>query len=96
MKQPWALFSLRDEQRDALAMCMRYIDESDPKAQGGVALVCMPTGTGKTAVIAILSHCLPNCRDVLVLTPWLALRDQLEAILRTRPGARSKPHAQAR
>ena len=37
----------------------------------------MPTGSGKTAVIATLARCLPEIGCVLVLAPRAALRDQL-------------------
>ena len=40
-------------------------------------LVYMPTGTGKTAVIAALSQCIPEVLSVLVLSPRIALRNQL-------------------
>ena len=43
------------------------------------ALVRMPTGTGKTGVIAVVSHMLTAGRDAIVVTPWDALADQLVA-----------------
>lgn len=42
----------------------------------------MPTGSGKTAVIAALAHQAPFT-DVLLLSPWSALREQLADELRT-------------
>jgi superfamily II DNA or RNA helicase len=44
----------------------------------------MPTGTGKTGVIATAARCLPNIQNVLILTPWAALRKQLERDLNNR------------
>jgi len=43
----------------------------------GSGLVHMPTGTGKTAVIAALSQCIPEVNSVLVLCPRIILRNQL-------------------
>src|SRR5260370_29628164 len=43
----------------------------------GAALVCHPTGTGKTAVIAGLAHACPEIGNVLILTTREAVRDQL-------------------
>jgi hypothetical protein len=43
----------------------------------GAALVCHPTGTGKTAVIAGLAHGAPEIGNVLILTTREAVRDQL-------------------
>jgi len=37
----------------------------------------MPTGTGKTGVIAFLARCAPEVNSVLILTPRIALRHQL-------------------
>lgn len=62
-------------------------------------LVYMPTGTGKTAVIAALSQCVPEVLSVLVLSPRIALRDQLFRELKNGifkklslpPGAKLKP-----
>ncbi len=46
------------------------------------ALVKMPTGTGKSAVISVLCRCLPTIRRALVLTPREALTDQLYRYVR--------------
>ncbi|HSS48990.1 MAG TPA: DEAD/DEAH box helicase family protein, partial [Thermoanaerobaculia bacterium] len=43
------------------------------------ALIRMPTGTGKSGVIAILTRCFEDTRSSLVLTPFKALREQLAA-----------------
>jgi superfamily II DNA or RNA helicase len=43
----------------------------------GAFLVCHPTGTGKTAIIAGLSQASPEIGNVLVLTTREAIRDQL-------------------
>ena len=50
---------------------------AESKGPLGAALVCHPTGTGKTAVIAGLSQCAPEIGNVLVLTTRDPIRDQL-------------------
>lgn len=40
-------------------------------------LIRMPTGTGKSGVIGYFASCLSKYRNVLILTPWKNLRDQL-------------------
>lgn len=57
---------------------MRYIAAFDRK-RPRAALVHMPTGSGKTAVIASLARCLQTHGPVLVLTPRVGLRRQLAA-----------------
>jgi len=46
-------------------------------AKGPSALVRMPTGTGKSGVIAVSAQELVSAEDVLLLTPWDALVEQL-------------------
>src|SRR4029077_4869877 len=41
------------------------------------ALLKLPTGTGKSGIIAIVSRCLSNVRRTLLLTPRKALSEQL-------------------
>ncbi|WP_417566614.1 DEAD/DEAH box helicase [Marinobacter sp.] len=48
------------------------------------ALLKLPTGTGKSGIVAVLSRCLPNVRRVLVLTPRTALTEQLISDIRYR------------
>ena len=47
--------------------------------KGPSALVRMPTGTGKSGVIAVAAQHLVTSGDVLLLTPWDALVRQLQA-----------------
>lgn len=75
--------SFRERQRTAIAMARRYRravqagkDAGEAQVRGA-ALVCHPTGTGKTAVIAGLAHCAPEIGSVLILTTREAIRDQL-------------------
>jgi superfamily II DNA or RNA helicase len=51
---------------------------------GTSALVRMPTGTGKSGVIAVAAHNLVETGDVLLLTPWDALVTQLADDVRRR------------
>ena len=48
------------------------------------ALLKLPTGTGKSGVIAVLARCLPAIHKVLILTPRTALTDQLLRDIRYR------------
>ena len=67
------------------------------KARSGTsALVRMPTGTGKSGVIAVAAHLLVGTGDVLLLTPWDALVRQLADDVRSRFWARigAEPPAQ--
>jgi len=57
-------------------MIERFIRVRDGAA-GPSALVRMPTGTGKSGVIAICAQDLVGTGDVLLLTPWDALVEQL-------------------
>ncbi|MCB8045186.1 DEAD/DEAH box helicase family protein [Microbacterium oxydans] len=69
------MLPLWPHQRRAVATFERYLNDS---AATGSALVSMPTGTGKTAVIAdIVSRVGTLTRDVIVLTPWKPLSRQL-------------------
>jgi superfamily II DNA or RNA helicase len=54
----------------------RYIDKFDA-SRPRAALVHMPTGSGKTAVIASLARCFDRRGPVVVVTPRVGLRDQL-------------------
>ncbi len=68
--------ALWGHQRRALNTLARYVgafDSNHPRA----ALVHMPTGSGKTAVIATLARCTHRRGAVLVVTPRVGLRDQL-------------------
>lgn len=70
----------RDYQAAAIAMAREYrrnVYTSGARDDAGAALVCHPTGTGKTAVIAGLAQCAPEIDSVLVLTTREAIRDQL-------------------
>ena len=74
--------SLWPHQLAALDLITRFIAARHGRA-GKAALVRMPTGTGKSGVIAVASQYLAQ-GDILVLTPWDALVDQLTRDIRTR------------
>lgn len=71
------LLSLWKHQREAVAVVLKYVEAFKKRKTGGAALVHMPTGTGKTGVIAALARCVPSIGCVLVVAPRVALRDQL-------------------
>lgn len=69
--------SLWPHQKEALAKMRQYISKFRKGEAVGSALIHMPTGSGKTGVIAALARCIPETKCVLVLTPRIALRQQL-------------------
>jgi superfamily II DNA or RNA helicase len=69
----WKVLSLWPNQQDAIATCQLYLS----KKAAGDALVHMPTGTGKTGVIAVLASEHSREGVVVVLSPSSALADQL-------------------
>jgi superfamily II DNA or RNA helicase len=68
---------LWESQRAAISRMREYILAYQRGKTKKSALVHMPTGGGKTGVIAILSRCAPEVNSALVLTPRVALRAQL-------------------
>jgi superfamily II DNA or RNA helicase len=75
--------ALRPYQRAAVDAMIRYIgafDRRHPRA----GLVHMPTGSGKTAVIASLARCFERSGPVLVIAPRIGLREQLARDIQTR------------
>lgn len=75
-------------QRAAIATVVAYLngDKAIPERpeQKEAALLKLPTGTGKSGIVAVLARCLPDVRRVLVLTPRTALTEQLMADIRFR------------
>lgn len=70
-------FELWPHQREALKTIEGYLSAYSKGKTDKSALVQMPTGSGKSGVIAIAARCLPDVGAVLVLTPRVSLRDQL-------------------
>jgi superfamily II DNA or RNA helicase len=62
---------LWEHQRDALDFAIKHLNAYDSPC-----LIRMPTGTGKTGVIACLTR-VANRASSLVLTPWAHLRNQI-------------------
>ncbi len=62
---------LWEHQRESLKFAISRLNESDSPC-----LIRMPTGTGKTGIIACLTR-LSNDGSSLVLTPWANLRNQM-------------------
>lgn len=74
---------LWEHQQAAISTVVAYLngDKRIPERpeQQEAALLKLPTGTGKSGIVAVLARCLPNVRRVLVLTPRTALTEQLMA-----------------
>jgi hypothetical protein len=69
----------RLENKTEEASFYEKLEEDDPKYFS--TLVRMPTGTGKTGVIAITSFLANNSGSTLILTPWKNLCNQLQSDL---------------
>jgi serine/threonine protein kinase len=76
---------LWSNQLQAIKTIKRYMQEAqgsgEKKPQS--ALIHMPTGSGKTGVIAVASHLLEGVGCVLILSPRIGLREQLSRELAT-------------
>ncbi|MGV0583799.1 DEAD/DEAH box helicase family protein [Mycobacteroides chelonae] len=84
--------ALWPHQQDAVAAARKYLRAKN--VDGESALITMPTGTGKTGVIAAISTSLPEVGGHrLVLTPWNALAVQLIDDLSGRFWSRLPPAA---
>ena len=79
---------LWEHQKTAIATVTAYLngDKSIPERPGHIeaALLKLPTGTGKSGIIAVLARCLSEIRKVLILTPRKALAEQLLSDIRYR------------
>lgn len=71
----WQTLSLWPHQRDSVEHILKYVESytANPRA----ALIKMPTGTGKSGVMAVLSRLIAGLGDVLVLVPWDSVAEQL-------------------
>jgi superfamily II DNA or RNA helicase len=79
----WRQLPLWPHQLRAVELASQYLDAASGRARlVGSALIRMPTGTGKSAVIAVITRCLTPDQSALVLTPSLALRRQLAQDIR--------------
>ncbi|MBD2770545.1 DEAD/DEAH box helicase family protein [Hymenobacter sp. BT664] len=71
----WSNVNLWPHQVEATQLVVDYLTASVPAA----ALVRMPTGSGKTAIMAAIAQLMPNVHSVLVVAPWVQLTKQLKA-----------------
>src|SRR5579862_2202744 len=81
-------------QKDAIRTIHRYLSEEDNR--DAAALITLPTGTGKSGVIAWAATQLPELKGHrLVITPWIALTRQLKEDIAqrfwTRLAAKDRP-----
>ena len=79
-----AQLSLWSHQSEAINRMRHYIAEFQAGNVEGSALVHMPTGSGKTGVIATIARCLPEVGCTLILAPRIALREQLARDIQSR------------
>ncbi|WP_031441904.1 DEAD/DEAH box helicase [Arenibacter algicola] len=68
---------LRDYQLEGIDLMNKYILDYDNSKTDLSGLVALPTGSGKTIIIASLACCLPRKGCVLVLSPRRPVVDQL-------------------
>lgn len=73
----WKNIPLWHHQREAVEVVRNYIRYFPNYHEPSSALVRMPTGTGKSGIIAVLARCFSDTPTVLLVSPWTALRDQL-------------------
>jgi len=64
-------------QRRAIGTCIAYLAAQQLERTHESALVTMPTGTGKTGVVATLACAVPSIRRTLIITPRRALVGQM-------------------
>lgn len=75
----WEKLNLWPHQRQAVEMIRRY---QAAKVEGQ-ALIRMPTGTGKTGVMAVVAQCFSDTVDLLVVAPWAQLTGQIAREIET-------------
>jgi len=72
---------LWEHQKTAICTAIAYIhgNKALPSRQGvtEAALLKLPTATGKSGIIAVIARCVDAVQRVLILTPRVALTDQL-------------------
>lgn len=64
-------------QRRAVGVCLAYVAAQLDQRTEESALIKMPTGTGKTGVVATLACAVPSIRRTLIITPRKALVSQM-------------------
>lgn len=79
------VLSLWEHQRSAIAHVTAYLNSDHSlnelrEGEGGgteAALLKLPTGTGKSGIVAVVTRCIPEVKRALVLTPRTAITKQL-------------------
>jgi len=78
----WKNLNLWKHQNDSVNMANRYIREYRNGRSDGTALIRIPTGTGKSGIIAVISQLLYTSESSLVVVPSEYLRDQIAKKIR--------------
>jgi hypothetical protein len=65
----WKTLKLWKQQKTAVQMIEKYIRAKKKEEKPKAALLQIPSGAGKTGVIAVSSICLPEAKVVLILVP---------------------------
>lgn len=68
---------LRKYQKDALKKMISYYEVYQHLPKKKTGLVAMPTGSGKTPIMAVLSRCYSNINNVLIVSPRISVSKQL-------------------
>jgi superfamily II DNA or RNA helicase len=77
MPDRWKNFSLWPHQKKAVKQIEGYLRAYDSDDGPGAALIGMPTGSGKTGIMAVVSRALSTENSTLILVPSTALRKQV-------------------
>lgn len=77
-------WSFWPHQQEAIKTIKSYLDEYAGGQPSGSCLVNMPTGSGKSGVIAAASQFFRQSSAVLVIVPRITLREQLAADIQSR------------
>ncbi|MDX9694202.1 MAG: DEAD/DEAH box helicase family protein [Bacteroidales bacterium] len=72
-----AFNKLRTYQQKAFDMMVSYFEAYRNLPRKKTGLVAMPTGSGKTPIMAVLSRCYNNINNVLIVSPRTAVTTQL-------------------
>lgn len=73
----WKSLPLWDHQVTAITTISNYLTNNRGSREVKASLITMPTGSGKTAVIAVASQILAGAGSCIVLAPRSAIRHQL-------------------
>lgn len=68
----WKKLNLWNHQKRAIEKSLNYYNKHNDKAY----LIKLPTGTGKTGIIAVLSRLIRKIKNTIIIVPSEALREQ--------------------